>query len=120
VHTTWIQAVNSADLVTLLSLMTDDVVFLNPGRAPYGREEFPAGFSTAHQQCRISCSSELQDVVVVGNVAYTLCQDSLSVTPRAGGQATNLAGHRMTIYRKQPDGRWLLARDAHTLSPVAG
>jgi ketosteroid isomerase-like protein len=30
-----------------------------------------------------------------------------------------LAGHRLTVYRKQPDGRWLLARDAHTLSPVA-
>jgi ketosteroid isomerase-like protein len=43
----------------------------------------------------------------------------LSVAPRAGGQATELAGHRITIYRKQPDGRWLLARDAHTLSPVA-
>ena len=25
---------------------------------------------------------------------------------------------RITIYRKQPGGRWLLARDAHTLSPV--
>jgi len=25
----------------------------------------------------------------------------------------------MTIYRKQPDGRWLLARDANVLSPVA-
>jgi ketosteroid isomerase-like protein len=30
-----------------------------------------------------------------------------------------LAGHRLTVYRKQPDGRWLLVRDAHTLSPVA-
>jgi ketosteroid isomerase-like protein len=28
-----------------------------------------------------------------------------------------LAGHRLTVYRKQLDGRWLLARDAHTLSP---
>jgi ketosteroid isomerase-like protein len=25
----------------------------------------------------------------------------------------------MTVFRKQPDGRWLLARDANTLSPVA-
>jgi ketosteroid isomerase-like protein len=24
----------------------------------------------------------------------------------------------VTVYRKQPDGRWLLARDAHTLSPI--
>ena len=119
VHTTWIDAVNAGDLVHLISLMADDVVFLNPGRAPFGREGFRAGFSTAHQQSRISCISELEEVVVVGEVAYTLSQDSLSVTPRAGGEATELAGHRITIYRKQTDGRWLLARDAHTLSPVA-
>jgi ketosteroid isomerase-like protein len=29
-----------------------------------------------------------------------------------------LAGYRLTVYRKHPDGRWLLARDAHTLTPV--
>ncbi len=119
VHTTWIDAVNAGDLARLLTLMADDVVFLNPGRAPFGRDGFPAGFSTAHQQSRIRCISELEEIVVAGEVAYTLCRDSLSVTPRAGGQATELAGHRITIYRKQPDGRWLLARDAHTLSPAA-
>jgi len=119
VHTTWIEAVNAGDLVRLLTLMADDVVFLNPGRAPLGRERFPAGFSAAHQQFQIRCISELEEVVVAGEVAYTLCRDSLSVTPRAGGEATALAGHRVTIYRKQPDGRWLLARDANTLSPVA-
>jgi uncharacterized protein (TIGR02246 family) len=118
VHTTWIDAVNTGDLVRLLTLMADDVVFLNPGRAPFGRDGFPAGFSVAHQQSRIRCISELEEVVVVGEVAYTLSRDSLSVTPRAGGEATELAGHRITIYRKQPDGRWLLARDAHTLSPL--
>ena len=67
---------------------------------------------------RIRCISELEEVVVLGEVAHTLSRDSLSLTPRAGGQTTELAGHRITIYRKQPDGRWLLARDAHTLSSV--
>ena len=52
-------------------------------------------------------------------LAYTRCRDSLSVKPRAGGEATELAVHRITIYRKQPDGLWLLARDAHTLSPIS-
>ena len=119
VHSTWIDAVNAGDLAYLLSLMADDVVFLNPGQAPFGRDGFSPGFSAAHQQARINCISELEDVVVVGEVAYTLSRDSLSVTPRAGGEAMQLAGHRITVYRKQPDGRWLLARDAHTLSPVA-
>jgi uncharacterized protein (TIGR02246 family) len=119
VHSTWIDAVNAGDLDRLLTLMGDDVVFLNPGQSPFGQDGFSANFSAAHQQVRIRCISELEEVVVVGEVAYTLCRDSLSVTPRAGGKATELAGHRITIYRKQPDGRWLLSRDAHTLSPVA-
>jgi uncharacterized protein (TIGR02246 family) len=98
--------------------MADDVVFLSPGQAPFGRDGFPVGFSAAHQQSRIRCISELEEVVIVGEVAYTLCRDSLFVTPRAGGEAAELADNRI-IYRKQPDGRWLLARDANTLSPVA-
>ena len=118
VHSTWIDAVNAGDLVGLLRLMADDVVFLSPGQAPFGRDGFSPGFSAAHQQARINCISELEDVVVVGEVAYTRAQDFLSVTPRAGGETTELAGNRITIYRKQPDGGWLLARDAHTLTPV--
>ena len=118
VHSTWIDAVNAGDLARLLTLMADDVVFLNPGQAPFGRAGFSANFSAAQRQVRINCISELEDVVVVGEVAYTRAQDSLSVTPRAGGEAMQLAGHRITVYRKQPDGRWLLARDAHTLSAV--
>jgi uncharacterized protein (TIGR02246 family) len=117
-HSTWVDAVNAGDLVRLLSLMTDDVVFLNPGRAPIGRDGFSANFTTAHQQVRVLCRSELEEVVVIGEVAYTRSRDALSVTPRAGAEATQLAGYRITVYRKQPDVCWLLARDAHTLSPV--
>jgi uncharacterized protein (TIGR02246 family) len=118
VHSTWIDAVNAGDLDRLLTLMADDVVFLNPGQSPFGGDGFPANFSAAHQQVRIRCISELEEVVVVGEVAYTRSRDALSLTPRSGREATQLAGHRITVYRKQPDGRWLLARDAHTLSPV--
>jgi uncharacterized protein (TIGR02246 family) len=118
VHSIWIDAVNGGDLARLLALMADDFVFVNPGHAPFGRDGFSANFSAAHQQVRIRCSSELEEVVVVGDVAYTRSRDELSVSPRVGGEAAQLSGYRITVYRKQPDGRWLLARDAHTLSPV--
>jgi uncharacterized protein (TIGR02246 family) len=117
VHSNWIDAVNAGDLARLLTLMADDVVFLNPGQAPFGRAEFSAHFSAAQGQVRISCVSELEEVVVAGEVAYTRSRDALSVAPHGGNEATQLAGHRITVYRKQPDGRWLLARDAHTLAP---
>lgn len=118
VHSTWIDAVNIGDLARLLAMVTDDVVFLNPGQAPFGRAEFSANFSAAQRQVRINCVSELEEVVVASDVAYTRSRDALSVTSRGGEETTQLAGHRITIYRKQLDGRWLLARDAHTLTPL--
>ena len=118
-HLTWIDALNAGDLGGLLSLMADDVMFLGPGETPSGRDAFSPRFSAAHEQVRINCISELQDVVVVGEVAYTLSRDTLSVTPRDGGEEMRFAGYRSAVYRKQPDSRWLLARDTHTLSPVA-
>ena len=98
--------------------MADDVVFLNPDQAPFGRNEFSANFSAAHDQVRIHCSSELQEVVVVGEVSYTRSRDELSITLRAVGAVTKLAGHRITVYREQPDDRWLVARDVNTSSSV--
>jgi uncharacterized protein (TIGR02246 family) len=118
VHSTWIDAVNAGDLARLLVMTTDDVVFLNPGHKAINRDGFAARFSGAHEQLLIHCVSELREVVIVGEVAYTLSWDTLSVTPRAGGEESRLAGDRLTIYRKQPDGRWLLARDANVLSLV--
>jgi len=119
VHATWIAAVNDGDLAQLLTLMADDVVFLSLGQAPFGREGFSVNFSAAHETRRIVCVSELEEVVVAGAVAYTRSRDTLSVSPREGGDTIELAGYRITVYGRQPDGRWLLARDAHTLAPVA-
>ena len=98
VHSIWIDAVNAGDLARLLTLVAEDVVFLGPGQAPFGRERFSANFRTAHQQMRICCTSELEEVVVVGEVAFTRSRDALSVTPHAGGQATQFAGYRLTVY----------------------
>jgi uncharacterized protein (TIGR02246 family) len=119
VHSTWIDAVNAGDLARLLTLGAEDVVFVAPGQAPFGWEGFSSTFRTAHEQMRICCTSELEEVMVVGEVAYTRSRDAVSVTPRAGGKAAQFAGHRMTVYRKQRDGRWLLSRDMHTVSAVA-
>lgn len=119
VHSIWIDSVNAGDLARLLTLVSKDVVFLAPGQAPFGWEGFSSNFTAAHQQMRICCTSELEEVVVVGEVAYTRTRDALSATPRAGGKTARRAGHRMTIYRKQRDGGWLLSRDVHTLSAEA-
>lgn len=115
VHAAWIDAVNGGDLAGLLGLMSDDAVFFNPGGPPAGRAEFAEGFKNAHREFHLRCASELMEVAISGDIGYTVCRDSLSLAPRSGGEMSQLRGHRLTIYRRQGDGRWLLARDAHTL-----
>src|SRR5262249_5811705 len=115
VHTVWIDAVNAGDLARLLSMMGGGcgVFESRPGAVRSGRIS----------RWIFGCPAKIPDtlyqrvgeVVVVGKVAYTRSRDSLSVTPRAGGKTTELAGPRITIYRKQTDRSWLLARDAPTL-----
>src|SRR5207245_10077931 len=100
VHSIWIDAVNAGDLARLLALVAEDVVFLTPGQAPFGREGFSSNFMAAHQQMRICCTSELAGVVVVSEVAYTRRRDALSVTPRAGGKAAPLGGTRRPVDSK--------------------
>jgi uncharacterized protein (TIGR02246 family) len=38
--TKWFDATEKGDTQTVLSLMTDDVVFMVPGREPFGKEAF--------------------------------------------------------------------------------
>ncbi len=119
-HAAWIEAVNDGDLARLGRLMTDDALFLNPGQAPLRAEGLAAALSGARLHSHVHCTSEVQEVAVTGDLAYTVCRDSVSATPRAGGARTAWSGHRLTLYRRHADGRWLLARDAHTVTRADG
>jgi uncharacterized protein (TIGR02246 family) len=62
--------------------------------------------------------SEIQEIRVLGDWAYMWTRLTVIATPLNGAQPMTRAGHTLTILRKQ-DGRWLLARDANMLQPVA-
>src|SRR5262245_48757802 len=116
---TWHSASKAGDVDTVLSLMTDDVVFLVPGRAPMRKAEFaaasraPAGKSMP----KIDGSSEMQEIQVAGDWAFMWTKLSVTVTPSDGGEPIERAGHTLTVLRKI-NGQWLLARDANLLAPV--
>jgi len=91
VHSIWIDAVNAGDLARLLTLVAEDVVFLTPGQAPFGRRDFrpthgrpPTDADLLHQR--------VEEVVVVGEVAYTRSRDSLSVTRVQAGRRHSSPG----------------------------
>ena len=111
----WMAASQAGDTQTVLSLMTDDVVFMVPGREPFGKQEFAAA-SQAMTGARIEGRSDIRELQVLGDWAYLRSYLEVSVTP-PGGNSVRRTGYTLTILRKQPNGRWLLARDANLLNP---
>jgi len=110
----WMLASQVGDTERVLSLMTDDAVFLVPGREPFGK----AAFAAAAQNLkggRMEGSSEIRELKVLGDWAYLRGYLQVTMTP-PGGNSVRRAGYTLTIFHKQPDGRWLLARDANLLT----
>lgn len=111
---TWMKASREGDTATVLSLMTDDVVFMVPGREPFGREAFAAA-SQGMSGMAIDGTSDIRELEVLGDWAFARAYLTVSMTPPSGREARR-EGYTLTIFRKQPDGRWLLARDANLLT----
>ena len=62
-------------------------------------------------------TSEIQEIRMVGDLAYAWAQLTVVVTPPGGAQSMTRAGHTLSILKKQ-SGKWVLARDANMLAPV--
>jgi uncharacterized protein (TIGR02246 family) len=108
------QASRAGDTATVLSLMTEDAVFMVPGREPFGRAAFEAA-STAMAGARLDGSNEVVELQVRGDWAFSRNRIDLVVTPPSG-EPVRRAGYTLTLYRKEADGRWRLMRDAHLLT----
>jgi len=113
---TWMSATRAGDLTTVLGLMADDVIFMVPGQKPFGKDAFAAG-SERLQNVRIDGQSTIEELKILGDWAYLRNHIDLTMTPESGA-AMRRSGYTLTILRKEPDGRWVLARDANLLAPV--
>lgn len=116
---TWMEATQAGDVQTVLGLMTEDVVFLVPGRAPMRKDEFAqaARAQAAPGGPRIEGTSEIQEVQVAGDWAFLWSRLAVKMTPPGGAAPVERAGHTLTVLRRE-QGRWRLARDANLLAPV--
>src|SRR5262249_15791105 len=116
VISTWMRASADGDTEQVLSLMAEDVVFLVPGRPPMkGRSPFAAASSDIAGKVQFDGKSEIQEIQIAGDFAYCWNHLTLSVTPLPSGTPSRRAGDILSIFRKEPDGRWVLFRDANML-----
>lgn len=112
---TWLEASKRGDSTTLLSLLADDVIFITPGREPFGKEAFEGG-EQQMKDMNMEAEIDIKEIEVAGSWAWMRSFLTVTFTP-TGGNPSKMSGHILTVLEKQPDGRWVIKRDANFVQP---
>jgi uncharacterized protein (TIGR02246 family) len=116
----WIDATRAGNVDGVLPLMTDDVVFLMAGQPPMvGRDAFAEHMRAAVGENTVEPTSQIDEITVAGDFAYARSALSVTIVSKHGKLPLQRTGHTLTIFRKEADGKWRLARDANMLGPAA-
>lgn len=112
----WSDASMAGNVEEVLELIAEDAVFHAAGREPYGKEAFARSFRQGLEQVRLEIRSDIAELQVVGDIAYARNHLRVMITPRGGGVPMERTGYAMTIFRKLPEGKWVLSRDANLMT----
>ena len=112
---TWMTATKAGDVSTVLTLMADDVIFIVPGQQPFGKEAFVAAREAGPQNVRYDGRAEILEMNIRGDWAYIRNYIEVTAT-RDDAPPVHRTGYTLSILRKEPDGRWVLARDANLVT----
>jgi uncharacterized protein (TIGR02246 family) len=112
----WRRLTAEGNVDGLLSLITDDVVFLTPGNPPITKSDFASGFRKISAKARIDSVQEVKEIQASGDIAYAWSYLSIVLTPKEGGEKSESSGYVLTVFRKTPSGEWRLARDANLIT----
>src|SRR4051812_4446732 len=98
----WMEASKAGEVETVLGLMADDVIFMTPGREPFGKAEFALN-SKGMKEAKIEGEAEIQELKVSGDWAWMRNKLRLQITP-PNGKAMVQSGYTLTILRKEANG----------------
>ena len=111
----WLAASKQRDLSTLLELLADDVLFIVPGKEPFGKEAFAAANQQQMQDVEMDATIDIKEIEVAGEWAWM--RSFLEITFARDGKTARHSGHILTVWQKKSDGRWVIKRDANFVKP---
>lgn len=113
---TWMSASQAGDTEKVLSLMTEDAVFLVAGQKPFGKDAFKKSSEGMKNAVRFEGTSDIEELQIHCNWAFARARLKVTTVPLQGGTPTHRAGYTLTIFKKEADGQWRLSRDANLLT----
>ena len=135
---TFLRASAEGDIDRILGLMAEDVIFLVAGQPPMRRDAYAAAFRSMIGKVRIDGTSDVQEIHIAGDYAFCWNQLSVTITPVTADPPSRQtgpfrqefteslkeklimrrSGPVLSVFRREPDGRWVLFRDANMLTAV--
>lgn len=117
VRDAFVAADNASDVVTMTTLLTDDVVILHPHSGIITGREAAAQFMSqvldeVREQFAKRASYSTIELKVAGDFAFERGIFAQELVPRAGGATEYDNGQYLWLYVKDTDGVWRLARIA--------
>jgi uncharacterized protein (TIGR02246 family) len=96
----WMAAGKAGDVPAVLALMTEDVIFMTPGKPPFGRKEFAAD-SEKLKDFAMAGRSDIQEVEIFGDHAYIRNRIQITLA-RAGEEPRRMSGYTLSICGRKP------------------
>lgn len=105
----WMVATKAGELDVILSLMTDDVVFLRAGHPTMDKDAFRHSFQSFSGKVRFDAKQDIKEVRASADLGYAWSYLTITMDGKTR------AGHILSVFRKV-EGHWLLSRDANFVS----
>jgi uncharacterized protein (TIGR02246 family) len=112
----WEEAVGSRDLDRILSLVTEDVVFLPHGSASIaGKQAVRETYRALFARYSIQQTFAPEEIQIGGDWAFTRGADLLTLVPLDGGVPIVIRARGISILKRGADGAWKFARGISNL-----
>jgi uncharacterized protein (TIGR02246 family) len=100
-------ALNAGDAEGTLAAWADDAISMPPDTVPVvGKNAIRPGLQRFLDQYTTSLTTEIDDIMVSGDLAVVIATWDQTSTPKAEGEATQGHGKWVVVFEKQADGSW--------------
>jgi uncharacterized protein (TIGR02246 family) len=111
-------ALNGGDTAAVLTLYTDDGVFMPPySQSAIGREAVRKAYDSVFKELKFNVRFDVAELVQLAPAWAFVRTNSAGTTAHAStGKTTSEANQELFIFKKGDDGRWRIAR--YSFSPT--
>ena len=103
-------AYDTADLGYPDLYVSDPVVMFANMPTMTSKDEIAKLWTSFVDQFDAEMNLSTKEIVVAGNWAFVRNESNLKLTPKSGGESSELRGRNILILQRQPDDTWRLAR----------